>query len=103
MVTNPAAHWESRHPCDNVTVGHILGDDGSRCDQRTRSNRYPCKNRGIAANARAFFYKGLHDHPVGLALRCAIRVRCAGMKVIGKHHAVTDEYLILDAYPLANE
>ena len=47
--------------------------------------------------------RGRHDRPVGFGLRRSVRVGGARVAVVGEHHAVADEDLVLDDHAFADE
>ncbi len=78
------------------------------CDHRSRpyhrafSDRNPRKHHRSAADRRTLFHPGWDHLPVSLGLQPSV-LGCPGIQVVGKHHAVANENVILDSNSLADK
>jgi hypothetical protein len=79
------------------------GDDGSGTDDGPRPDRDTGEDGRIAADRGALADRGVNLSPVLLRLQSAVAPRGSRVEVVGEHHAVADEDLVLDGDPGANE
>src|SRR2546426_2344312 len=96
------AEYTCRHSGNGRARRDILRHDRAGADERTLANRDAAHDHGAAPDRRPSTDARRHDLPVGLGLERAAGGR-ARIAIVDEHHAVTDEDLVLDRHPLAQE
>jgi len=83
-------------------VGHIAGDDGTRADQGSLSDRDAAENDGSTADGCTALYARGNDLPVIISLQSPVGCG-AWIQIVDEHHTVSDKNVVFDGYAFANE
>ena len=79
-------------------------DGTSTCtDECALAYRDTGENRRVAADRCASLHQRGNHGPISVGLQASVRVHGPGMQIVGEHHAVADEYALLERDPFANE
>ena len=96
-------HRFRRISSKSLVAGNIAGHDAAGADDRMFADDQSAEDRTTRSDRRPTADPRFEQFPVSLPLRLTIATRRARIAVIGKHHPVADEYLVLDGHSLANK
>ena len=96
-------HDAGRVAGDDGPGGNVLGDNATGADEGAFADCDAAKQGGIGADRGSAFHQCGEALPVCFGLQAAANIGSAGEEVVGEHHAVADEDLILQGDTLADE
>src|SRR5207248_2472370 len=88
---------------DGRSGRHVFGYDRAGADHRAFTNRHTAKNCRATADACAALYDGGNRRPVTRGLPGSIGIGSTWQLVINKGDAVSNEDLVFDGHPFADE
>ena len=84
-------------------VRNVISDDRAGSDQCPLADRHTRDDRRVGTDGGRPLDTGRLNAPIRFALRGAVWVGGARIAVIGKHHAMADEHLVLNDHTFANK
>jgi len=91
-----------RYASDRVAGCHVASDDGSCSDERIGANRHATKYDGAGTNAGTAPDSRGNDHPIGLRGQPASDSG-PGVPIVDENNTMTEEYIVFDCNPFAQE
>ncbi len=92
-----------RVACDHRARRHILRHHAAGPDHRFLTNGYATEKCGSRTDGGASFYQGANAGPIRVGLQPPIVVGGARKTIVGESDIVTDENIVFQGHPFANE